>query len=99
MANDVPSSAISELAPSGRLRAAINFGNSVLVQLDPGGGAPRGVSPELARELARRLRVPIDYVTFDAAGKVFEAIKTGAWDIAFLAVDPVRAAGIDFSAP
>ena len=38
MANDVPSSAISELAPSGRLRAAINFGNSVLVQLDPGEG-------------------------------------------------------------
>ncbi len=99
MANDVPSSAISELAPSGRLRAAINFGNSVLVQLDPGGGAPRGVSPELARELARRLGVPIDYVMFDAAGKVFEAIKAGAWDIAFLAVDPVRAAGIDFSAP
>ena len=36
---------------------------------------------------------------FDAAGKVFEAIKAGAWDIAFLAVDPVRAAGIDFTAP
>jgi polar amino acid transport system substrate-binding protein len=90
---------VAELAPTGRLRAAINFGNSVLAQPDPGGGVPRGVSAELARELARRLGVGIDYVTFDAAGKVFEAGKAGLWDIAFLAIDPVRAAGIDFTAP
>src|SRR5579871_2126542 len=89
----------AELAPKGRLRAAINFGNSVLAQQDPAGGPPRGVSAELARELARRLGVGIDYVTFDAAGKVVEAGKTGLWDIAFLAVDPVRAAGISFTAP
>jgi polar amino acid transport system substrate-binding protein len=57
------------------------------------------VSAELARELARRLGVGIDYVTFDAAGKVFDALKAGLWDIAFLAIDPVRAAGIDFTAP
>jgi len=99
MANDVPQSVVAELAPGGRLRAAINFGNSVLAQPDPAGGAPRGVSAELARELARRLGVAIDYVTFDAAGKVFDALKAGAWDIAFLAVDPVRAAGIAFTAP
>src|SRR5258707_13058458 len=61
---------VAELAPTGRLRAAINFGNSVLAQADPAGGAPRGVSAELARELARRLGVGIDYVAFDAAGKV-----------------------------
>jgi len=90
---------VAELAPTGRLRAAINFGNSVLAQADPAGGPPRGVSAELARELARRLGVGIDYVTFDAAGKVFEALKAGLWDVAFLAVDPVRAAGIDFTAP
>ncbi len=90
---------VQELAPTGRLRAAINFGNSVLAQPDPAGGPPRGVSGELARELARRLGVGIAYVTFDAAGKVFEALKEGLWDIAFLAVDPVRAAGIAFTAP
>jgi polar amino acid transport system substrate-binding protein len=90
---------VKELAPTGRLRAAINLGNSVLAQPDPAGGPPRGVSGELARELARRLGVGIDYVTFDAAGKVFEALKEGLWDVAFLAVDPVRAAGIAFTAP
>lgn len=99
MAEDVPRNVVSELAPTGKLRAAINFGNSVLAQKDPAGGAPRGVSAELARALAQRLGVPIEYVTFDAAGKVFDALKTGAWDIAFLAIDPVRSAGIDFTAP
>jgi polar amino acid transport system substrate-binding protein len=90
---------VKELAPTGRLRAAINFGNSVLAQPDPAGGPPRGVSGELARELARRLGVGVDYVTFDAAGKVFEALKENLWDVAFLAIDPVRAAGIAFTAP
>jgi polar amino acid transport system substrate-binding protein len=90
---------VKELAPTGRLRAAINFGNAVLAQPDPAGGPPRGVSGELARGLARRLGVGIDYVTFDAAGKVFAALKEGLWDVAFLAVDPVRAAGIAFTAP
>lgn len=99
MANDVSPDIVKDLAPTGRLRAAINFGNSVLAQRDPAGGVPRGVSADLARELAKRLNVPIDYVTFDAAGKVFDALKTGVWDIAFLAVDPVRSEGIAFTAP
>jgi polar amino acid transport system substrate-binding protein len=99
MADGLSPDLVKELAPTGRLRAAINFGNSVLAQPDLAGGPPRGVSGELARELARRLGVGIDYVTFDAAGKVFEALKEDLWDVAFLAVDPVRAAGIAFTAP
>ena len=99
MADGLLPDLVKELAPTGRLRAAINFGNSVLAQPDPAGGPPRGVSGELARELAKRLGLEIDYVTFDAAGKVFEALKAGLWDVAFLAVDPVRAAGIAFTAP
>ena len=95
----VPLGARSELAPTGKLRAAINFGNPVLAQKDPATGEPRGVSVDLARELGRRLGVPIELVTFDAAGKVFEALKKDAWDIAFLAIDPARAAEITFTAP
>ena len=93
MAQNVPPNVVKELAPNGKLRAAINFGNIVLAQKDPAGGEPRGVSAELARELAKRLGVPIEYVTFDAAGKVFDALKAGAWDVAFLAIDPVRSKG------
>jgi polar amino acid transport system substrate-binding protein len=88
-----------ELAPTGKLRAAINFGNPVLAQKDAATGEARGVSVDIARELARRLGLALDLVTFDAAGKVFEALKTGAWDVAFLAIDPKRAAEIEFTAP
>src|ERR671935_2467270 len=75
MADNVPRNVVTELAPTGKLRAAINFGNSVLAQKDPTTGEPRGVSSELARELAKRLAVPIEFVTFDAAGKVFDAVQ------------------------
>jgi polar amino acid transport system substrate-binding protein len=93
----VPPGARSELAPTGTLRAAINFGNPVLAQKDPASGEPRGVSVDLAHELGRRLGVPVALVTFDAAGKVFDAL--GAWDVAFLAIEPARAAQIAFTAP
>jgi len=95
----VPPGARSDLAPTGVLRVAINFGNPVLAQKDPATGEPRGVSVDLARELGRRLGVPVVLVTFDAAGKVVEALKTGAWDVAFLAIDPARAVEIAFTAP
>ncbi len=88
-----------ELAPSGTLRAAINFGNPVLAQRDANTREPGGVTVDLARELARRLNVALELVPFEAAGKVFEALKNNGWDIAFLAIEPVRAAEIAFTAP
>ena len=89
----------AEFAPSGTLVMGTNYGNIVHTQRDPGGGAPRGVAPEMARELARRLGVPIKYVTYDIAGKMADAVAENAWDIAFLAVDPARSETIAFSAP
>ncbi len=86
------------LAPSGTLRAAINFGNPVLAQRDPTTGEPTGVSVALAGELARRLGVKLQLVPFNGAGLVTDALASGAWDVCFLAIDPVRAKGIDFTA-
>jgi polar amino acid transport system substrate-binding protein len=88
----------SDLAPTGKLRAAINYGNPVLASRGPGGEA-QGVSVDLARELARRLGVPVELIPFNAAGKVVEAGRAGAWDIAFVALDPKRAADIEQSPP
>jgi polar amino acid transport system substrate-binding protein len=90
---------LKDLAPTGKLRAAINLGNMVLSQKDPATGQPKGITPDLARELGRRLGVPVELVPFDAAGKVFEAVKTGALDVMFLAIEPVRANEIAFTAP
>ena len=94
-----PPDAVRDLAPTGRLRAAINLGNPVLAQKDATSGELRGISVELARELAKRLGVQVELIAFEAAGKVTAAVTSGAWDIAFVAIDPARAADIAFTAP
>ena len=99
MTSQVPPAARSDLAPTGTLRAAINFGNPILAARDPSTGEPRGVSVDLSRELARRLGVPVQFVTYDAAGKVVEGLKSGAWDVAYVAIDPARAVDISYTAP
>jgi polar amino acid transport system substrate-binding protein len=89
---------VKDLAPTGKLRAAINFGNAVLAQKAPD-GSPAGVTADLSRELAKRLNVPVEFIAFEAAGKVFEAAAQGAWDVGFVAIEPVRAKAIEFTAP
>ncbi|WP_017902292.1 transporter substrate-binding domain-containing protein [Pseudomonas asplenii] len=89
---------LNDLAPNGIMRAAINFGNPVLAQ--PGAdGEPHGVSVALAKSLADELGVGLELCTYDAAGKVFAALEENAWTLAFLAIEPVRAAQISFSEP
>ena len=89
----------SELAPTGKLRVGINYGNPVLATRDPASGELRGVAVDLARELGSRTGLPIELVGFESAGQMVEGLKAGAWDVAFLAVDPGRAGEIDFTAP
>ena len=86
-----PLAPTAELAPTGKLRAAINLGNPILASKDSS-GQPQGVSVDLARELGKRLGVPVEMVIFDAAGKAVEAVKGTQVDVAFVAIDPVRGA-------
>ncbi|MEV4263133.1 transporter substrate-binding domain-containing protein [Kribbella sp. NPDC049584] len=87
----------ADLAPTGVLRASINLGNPVLANGTP--DAPGGVTVDIARELAKRLNLPLQLVCFDAARKSFEAMTTGQADICFLAIDPARAEEVAFTAP
>ena len=87
----------SELAPTGKLRVGINYGNFLLVSKDPASGGYRGIAVDLGRELGRRLDVPVDLVAFETAGKLADAAKAGAWDVAFLGNEPQRAGEIAFS--
>ena len=89
----------TELAPSGTLRAAINFGNPILASRDAASGEARGVSVDLARELGKRLGVPVELVGYTAAGKVVEGAKSNEWDIAFVAIDPKRGADMEQTTP
>lgn len=99
MSNPRTDTVARAFAPTGPLRAAINLGNPILAGTDPATGAPRGVSVDLARAFAHRLGVDIELVVFDAAGKSVQAVTDDRADIGFFAVDPLRGAGIAFTAP
>jgi polar amino acid transport system substrate-binding protein len=99
MASEVDARVLADLAPAGKLRAGINYSNFVLATKDPAAGEPRGIAPDLARRIAQRLKVPIEFVTFETAGRMADAVTTGAWDIAFLANEPERANDILFTPP
>ena len=90
--------AAQSLAPTGVLRVAINLGNVVLAQRNTKGELT-GVSVILARALAQRLKLSIEFIPFEAAGAVFDGLDKGLLDLAFLAIEPERAAKIDFSPP
>ncbi len=85
----------SALAPSGTLRVGLNYGNFLLVLKDAPDGEPRGIAPDLGREIGRRLGVPAEFVRFQQAGPLADGAKAGLWDIGFLGSEPQRAAEED----
>lgn len=87
----------NDLAPSGKLRIGLNYSNFLIVSGDDPDGEPRGIAPELGRELARRSGLPFEFVKFDAAGKLFDAVKAAQCDVGFLGAEPQRAAEVEFS--
>ncbi len=89
---------LAEFAPTGVLRASINLGNPILAKAGAD-GQPFGVSVDLARGLAKHLGIAIELVVFDAAGKSVDAVTNEQADFGFFAVDPLRGAGIHFTAP
>ena len=93
----MPQDAISELAPTGVLRTGINLGNFLLVSGKSPAGEPEGVAPDMAREIAQRLGVPVTYVPFPRPGELADAAGTGVWDIGLIAAEPARAETIAFS--
>src|SRR3954466_10779804 len=98
MASAIPAAAKAELTPSGKLRAGINFQNAFLTTLGPN-GEQGGVAVEFARELARRLEVPVEIISYKSAGSLADSVSSGAWDISVLGDEPERAKVIAFAPP
>jgi polar amino acid transport system substrate-binding protein len=94
----IPADVAKDLIPTGKLRAAINYGNTVLVQRSASGELS-GITVDLTRELGKRLGVPVELTPFDGAAKSFAAVKSGELDVGFFAIEPVRAAEIAFTSP
>jgi polar amino acid transport system substrate-binding protein len=89
---------VSQLAPTGVLRAGINLSNFLLVTGRSAAGDPEGVAPDMAREIATRLGVPIKYMPYKTPGELADAAGTGAWDIGLIGAEPQRAEKIAFTA-
>ncbi|MBM3343060.1 MAG: transporter substrate-binding domain-containing protein [Betaproteobacteria bacterium] len=87
---------LSALAPTGKLRAGINFQNPLLTKLGPN-GEQSGVAVDLVHELAKRLNVPIEVIVYHSAGELAESVASGKWDVSVLAVEAERAKDIAFA--
>lgn len=88
----------AELAPTGVLRAGINMSNFLLVTGKTPQGDPEGVSPDIAREVAARLGVPLQLVPFKSPGELADAAVEDLWDIGNIGAEPERAKLIAFTA-
>ena len=93
----IPPATRAELAPTGKLRAGINYGNVVLATKSATTGELTGVHVDLVRELARRIDVPVELIGYDTAGGMVDGLKSGALDVALLSAEPARAGEIVFS--
>jgi polar amino acid transport system substrate-binding protein len=96
--SQAPDAVVKELAPTGKLRAGINLSNFLLVTGKAANGDPEGVSPEVAAEIARRLGVPVTYVTYPTPGELADDATKNVWDIGNIGAEPQRAETIAFTA-
>jgi polar amino acid transport system substrate-binding protein len=95
---DAGPGAAAALKTGGRLRVGIGLVPAFASQ-NQATGEIHGIAVELGQALAERLGAEFVPVTYPSPGNLPEALKASAWDIAFLGVDPVREAVMDFSVP
>jgi polar amino acid transport system substrate-binding protein len=98
-AQQAPDPRVADIVAAGKLRLGIGLANLVSGVKDPATGELRGVAADLGRALAARIKVDFQPVEYPRPGVVLAGAKTKAWDVAFLVIDPARAADADFSAP
>ena len=89
--------AANDVAPTGTLRAVYLATNPAQSVRDPASGEIRGASADLARELAKRLNVPLKLEPSASPATVIEAIAKGEADIGFVAYAPERVGTVEFS--
>ena len=87
---------VTELAPNGVLRAGINLSNFLLVTGRAANGDPQGIAPDMAGEIAARLKVPLQLIPYESPGKLADAVAD--WDVGLIGAEPARAEQIAFSA-
>jgi polar amino acid transport system substrate-binding protein len=89
---------VADIVQTGKLRVGVGMVPTFAIK-NPATGEFRGIAIELARTLAMRLGVEILPVEYPSPPNVLDGLKTNAWDIGFLGIDPARRALVDFSSP
>src|SRR5262245_29856653 len=90
--------AMKELIPTGKLRVGVVFtpAASAFFVVKDASGQPRGVTVDLANELAQKLGVALELMVAPNSGLVTDATESGAIDVAFMPVDEERKKRVDF---
>ena len=85
------------LAPQGKLRVGVYFGSPTSMVHDSKTNEVHGLSFDLGQELARRLNVPFEQVSYQRISDVLEGMKAGDVDFTVSNSTPARAASVTFS--
>eukprot|EP00418_Pyrodinium_bahamense_P065477 CAMPEP_0179076314 /NCGR_PEP_ID=MMETSP0796-20121207/34039_1 /TAXON_ID=73915 /ORGANISM="Pyrodinium bahamense, Strain pbaha01" /LENGTH=270 /DNA_ID=CAMNT_0020773567 /DNA_START=58 /DNA_END=870 /DNA_ORIENTATION=+ len=88
-----------EMAPTGKLRVAINMRNALLVTGETPSGEPEGLAPSMAAAFAEKIGVPVEFVPYSSPADLAKDAEHDKWDVAMIGADPDRAAFVDFTAP
>src|SRR5204863_7179135 len=85
------------LAPTGKLRVGINYGNFAVATKDPATGELRGVAVDLIQEVGRRAGVPVEMTGWPGAAPVLEGLLNGTLDVGFIAQEASRERALGFT--
>lgn len=96
-APQIPPAARADLAPTGKVRVGLNYGNVLFATRNPATGEPSGIAVDLARELGRRLGVPVELTGYNSGGQLTAGLKRGGWDFTILAYEQARETDITFA--
>ena len=87
------------LAKGDMIRAAYLASNPAQALKDPATGQPRGVVPDLVRELERTRGVKVTLIGKPNPQGVIDAVRNGEAEIGFVAYNPERAGPVEFTKP
>lgn len=90
---------VMDLIRAGELRVGLGLGVLMQAVKNPTTGELRGVALEMARALAARIGIRLVVVEYPRPGAVIDDLRSNAWDISFLVIDPARMQQVDFSHP
>jgi polar amino acid transport system substrate-binding protein len=87
------------LSKNDMVRAAYLASNPAQAMKDPATGEPRGVVPDLVRELERTRGVTVTLIGRPNPQGVIDAVRNGEAEIGFVAYNPERAGPVEFTKP